>query len=142
MEDAPLRLLVSAIVVGLTLPAIASALSDFEAQHVALQVERELDRIVRVAQSFYIAGGGGTTVHVDLGGGIGSRLEYLDVGDAPGGPRAPSAVFKLTGHPAVFVLSDPRVPMTGGGGPLHVEAGTRAIRISYEGEGPVRLAVG
>jgi len=139
--ELPLRLLVSAVVVGLTVPPVLSGLSAHEAGQVSVRVERGVDAIVRAAEDLYVAGGGAETIRVDLGGGVTVRVEYVVLGDAVGGPRAATGAYKLSGQQSVFLLSDPPVPMTGDGGPLHLGPGRHAVRVSYEGAGPVRLAV-
>jgi len=139
--ELPLRLLVSAVVVGLTVPAVLSGLSAYEAGQMSVRVEQGIDAIVRAAEDFYLAGGGAQTIRVDLDGGATVHVEYVIVGDAAGGPRATTAAYKLTGQQAVFLLSNPPVPMTGDQGPLRLGPGRHSVRVSYEGEGPVRLAV-
>lgn len=139
--ELPLRLLVSAVVSGLTIPAILGGLNTYEVHRASAQAEGAIDAIVRTAQAFYFAGGGSQIVRVDLTGGITANVEHVEVGDGPGGPRAPSATYKVTGLPAVFLLSDPPVPMAGEGGPLRLGPGVHAVRVSFEGDGPVHLAV-
>ncbi|HYS71517.1 MAG TPA: hypothetical protein VEM95_03750 [Thermoplasmata archaeon] len=139
--ELPLRLLIGAVVVGLTVPTILSGLNAYEVQQVSLQAARAVDAIVRAAQDFYLAGGGAETIPVDLGGGVSVRVEYVSLGDGPDGPRATTATYKLTGQQAVFLLTDPPVPMSGGEGPLGLGPGRHVVRVAYAGDGPVRLAV-
>ena len=138
--ELPLRLLVSVAVVGLTAPAVLGGLSVYEAEQASGRATEAVDRIVRTAQAFYLAGDGAEDVRVDLGGGVTSRVEYVMIGDAPGGARAPSASYKVSGQAAAFVLADPPVPMAGDGGPLRLGPGAHTVRVSYDGFGPVRLA--
>ena len=139
--ELPLRLLVAAIVAGLTIPTIVSGLSVYEAHEVSARAIRAIEAVVLVAQQFYLSGGGAEDVRVDLEGGVTAKVEYVVIGDAPDGPRAPTARFKVSGQPEVFVLSDPPVPMAGEGGPLRVGPGRHTVRVAYDGGGPVRLAV-
>jgi|SRR5437867_1466513 len=139
--ELPLRVLVSAVVVGLTVPAILSGLSAYEAGQISVRVEQGIDVIVRAAEDFYLAGGGAQTIRVDLDGGATIHVEYVLLGDAAGGPRATTASYKLTGQPVVFIRSNPPVPMEGEEGPLRLGPGRHTVRVSFEGEGPVRLAV-
>jgi len=139
--ELPLRLLVAAVVVGITVPTIVSGLSAYEAQQISLQAAQAIDAVFRAAQDFYSAGGGAQTIPVDLSGGVSVRLEYATIGDAPGGSRATTGTYKLSGQPPVFLLSDPPVPMTADGGPLRLGPGRHRVLVSYPGEGPVRLAV-
>lgn len=139
--DLPLRLLVAAVVAGVTLPSIFGGLSLYELQDASRRAVEAIDAIVRTAQRFYFAGGGGEDVRVDLTGGVTASVEYVRVGDVPGGPRAPSAAYKVTGQGEVFVLADPPVPMSGDDGALVLGPGRHSVRVAYEGDGPVRLSV-
>jgi len=139
--ELPLRLLVSAVVVGLTAPVFVSGLSAVEAAQASERAAGAVDALVRAAQDFYLAGGGAQTMPVDLAGGVTVRVESVTIGDAPGGPRATTATYKLSGQPPVFLLTDPPVPMAADGGPLHLGPGAHIVRVSFDGEGPVRLAV-
>ena len=139
--DLPLRVLVSAVVVGLTVPAVLGAWSAYETDQASVRAVQAIDAIVRAAQQFYVAGGGAEDVRVDLGGGITARIEYVRIGDAPGGPLGPSASYRVTGQPEVLVLSDPAVPMSGLDGPLRLGSGRHVVRITFDGQGDVRVAL-
>jgi type II secretory pathway pseudopilin PulG len=139
--ELPLRLLVSAIVVGVTAPAVVSGLSAVETAQASERAAAAVDALVRAAQDFYLAGGGAQAIPVDLGGGVTVRVESVTIGDAPGGPRATTAAYTLSGQPPVFLRTDPPVPMAGDAGPLRLGAGAHVVRVSFEGQGPVRLAV-
>ncbi|HKZ63771.1 MAG TPA: hypothetical protein VJ400_04940 [Thermoplasmata archaeon] len=139
--ELPLRLLVAAVVVGLTVPAIHGGLNAYETAQASRTAEVAIDAVVRVAQRLYLSGGGAQDVVVDLSGGVTARVEYVRIGDTAGGPRAPSAVYKVSGAPERFLLAEPPVPMAGEAGPLDLGPGHTVVRVSYDGEGPVRLAV-
>lgn len=141
VEGLPLRLLVAAIVAGLTIPTVVAGLTAYEAQQVELRTVQELDAVVRVAQQLYMSGDGAQDVRVDLAGGVTVRVEYAAIGDAPGGPLAPSVRFKLSGQPEVFLLADPPVPMAGEDGPLSLGPGRHVVRVEYGGVGPVRVVL-
>lgn len=140
--ELPLRVLVSAVVVGLATPAILGGLSAYESHQASLRALQAIEAIVRAAQAFFFAGGGADEIRVDLSGGVTARIEHVTIGDAPGGPRSPSATYKVSGQSEAFLLADPPVPMAGDGGPLRLGPGRHTVRIAYEGEGPVRLVVG
>ena len=139
--DLPLRLLVSAVVVGLTIPAVLGGLNAYEAEAASARAVGTIDAVVRVAQRFYVSGGGSEDVRVDLRGGIAVRVEGISIGDRIGGPHATLAAYRITGRPIVFLRSDPAVPMAGDGAPLSLGPGVHAVRVSYDGAGPVRLVV-
>ncbi len=125
----------------MTVPAILGGLNVYEMNHASLQAEQAIDAIVRAAQAFYIAGGGAEDVRVDLSGGITAKVEYVLIGDRADGPRAPSAAYKVTGLQEALVLSDPPVPMVGDEGPLRLGPGVHTVRVSFDGDGAVRLSV-
>lgn len=139
--ELPLRVLVSAVVVGLTVPAIMGGLAAYETQQMAVRAQQAIEAIVRAAQAFYVAGGGAEDVRIDLSGGVTAKVEYITIGDRDGGPRAPSAAYRVTGQTETFLLSDPPVPMCGGASALRLGPGVHVVRVSYDGDGPVRLAV-
>jgi len=139
--DLPFRVLVAAVVVGLTVPTVITGLAAYESQHLAVRAVQAVDAVVQVAQQFYVSGGGAEDVNVDLEGGITTRIEHLVIGDAAGGSLATTARYQISGQREAFLIADPPVPMTGEDGPLRLEQGRHVVRVSYEGVGPVRLAV-
>jgi len=139
--DLPFRLVVSAVVVGITVPAVHGGLSAYETQQASVRAQQAIESIVRVAQVFYVAGGGAEEIRVDLAGGVTAKVEHVALGDRVGGPRAPSAAYKVTGQRETFLLSQPPVPMAGPDGPFRLGPGVHVVRVSYEGDGPVRLAL-
>jgi hypothetical protein len=137
--ELPLRLLISVAVAGLTAPAVLGGLSAYEAEAASASAMRAIDAVVRAAQAFYLAGDGAEDVRVDLGGGVTARVEFVSIGDAPGGARMPTASYKVSGQAVAFLLTDPPVPMAADGGPLRLGTGPHTVRVSYDGSGPVRL---
>ncbi|MBI4415525.1 MAG: hypothetical protein HY557_00905 [Euryarchaeota archaeon] len=139
--ELPFRVFVSVIVAAITIPAMVNGLAAYEADAVSIRVVGVIDTVVQLAQQFYLSGGGSEDVRIELRGGMTVRLEYVEFGDVPGGPRATTARYKLGGAAEVALLADPLVPMAGDRGPLRVGVGPHAVRVTYDGEGPVRLAV-
>lgn len=137
--DLPLRVLVAAVVAGITVLAVLGGLGAAEGQQAVLRAEAAIDAVVRLAQRFYLAGGGGEELRVDLGGGVTAKVEYVRIGDVPGGAWASAAAYRVTGQPETYVVADPPVPMAGDGGPMVLGPGLHRVRIAYDGEGPVRL---
>ena len=139
--ELPFRVLVAAVVVGLTVPTVFAGLSAYESQQLSVRAIQTIDAIVRVAQEIYLSGGGVEDVRVDLEGGITARIELIAIGDSQDGPLAATARYQISGQGEAFLISDPQVPMTGGDGALRVGPGRHVVRVSHDGEGPVRLAV-
>lgn len=141
--ELPFRILVAAVVVGLTVPMVFAGLSAYESQQKSVRVLQAVDAVVQIAQQFHVAGGGVEEVRMDLGGGVTARVAYVTIGDASGGPLATTVRYRISGQPEAFLISDPPVPMEGEAGPLRLGPGLHVVRVSYDGEGPVRLeAVG
>lgn len=141
VQGEPLRLLVATIVVGLMAPAVFSGLVAFEAQQASVGALVASDGVLRAAHALYLYGGGVRDIRVQLPHGVASRVEYVQFGDEPGGSLATTVRIKVTGQPETILLADPPVPMTAGAGALLLPAGVHRVRVSYAGEGPVRLAV-
>lgn len=139
--DLPFRIVVSAIVVGVTVPTVLAGLSAYESHQLSIRAMQAIDAIVRAAHQIHVWGGGAERVRVDLAGGLTAHIEYLLIGDVPGGPMASTARYKVSGVPEVFLISDPPVPMEGDEGPLRLGVGRYEVRVWQEYEGPVRLAV-
>ena len=139
--ELPFRVLVAAVVVGLTVPTVFSGLAAYESQQLSVRAVQAVDAVVRVAQQFYVSGGGAEDVRVDLSGGMTARIEHAVIGDVEGGPLASTARYRISGQPEGFLIADPPVPMVGEDGAFWLGPGRHVVRVSYEGEGPVRLAV-
>jgi len=139
--DLPFRVLVAAVVVGITVPTVFAGLSAYESSQLEVRALQAVDAIVRVAQQFYVSGGGAEDVRVDLEGGLTARIEHISIGDVSGGPMATTARYQISGQREAFLVADPAVPMAGEDGPLRLAQGRHVVRVSHDGEGPVRLAV-
>ena len=139
--ELPFRVLVAAVVVGITVPTVFAGLSAYESQQLEVRAVQAVDAVVRVAQQFYVSGGGAEDVRVDLEAGFTARIEHVEIGDAAGGPMATTARYQISGQREAFLIADPPVPMAGEYGPLQLGPGRHVVRVSHDGEGPVRLAV-
>ena len=139
--ELPFRVLVAAVVVGLTAPTVFAGLSAYESQQLSVRVLQGVDAIVQVAQQFYVSSGGAEDVRLDFGGGITARVDHVSIGDVSGGTLATTVRYRISGQPEAFLISDPPVPMEGEAGPLTLGPGLHVVRVSYDGEGPVRLSV-
>lgn len=139
--ELPFRVLVAAVVVGLTVPTVLTGLSAYESQQLSVRAMQAVEAVVRVAQQFFVSGGGAEDVRVDLDGGVTSRIDHVAIGDTAGGPLATTARYQISGQREAFLISDPPVPMEGTDGPLWLGPGHHVVRVSHDGEGPVRLAV-
>lgn len=140
IEGLPFQILVSVIVVGLTAPVVLSGLSAYEVQEVSARAAAAVEAVVRLAQRFYLSGGGAQDVRVDLEGGLTARVEHVAIGDRPGGAWAASARIQVSGQSEFVLVAAPPVPMAGPDGPLFLGPGRHWVHVSYDGQGPVRMA--
>jgi len=94
VESLPLRLMIVAVVVGLSVVPASEALDTFRNKDLVRRAALELDELVAVAQVMAIHGpGNARTLSVDLQGDGSLRFERLAIGDSEGGPNMSSAVL-------------------------------------------------
>lgn len=141
IEGLPFQLLVSAVVVSLTVPTVFAGLSAYEVQQVSARAAAAVEAVVRVAQRFHLSGGGAQDVRVDLAGGLTARVESVAIGDVPDGAWAASARIRVSGRSEIVLVASPLVPMAGPDGPLVLGPGRHVVRVAFDGQAPVRLAV-
>lgn len=96
VESLPLRLMIVAVVVGLSVLPAADALDTFRNRDLVRRAASELEELVAVAQVMAIQGPGNVrTLTVDLRGDGSLRFDQLVIGDSSGGPNMSSAVLRF-----------------------------------------------
>lgn len=117
LESIPMRLMVLAVVVSMSIVPAARALESFEEREFLIRAGAELDRIVFAAQALTIQGpGAARTLDIDLSGGGSLRFESVTIGDGPSGPNTSSVVLRLsTGTSIIRMAREPAAIMTGPG---------------------------
>jgi len=96
VESLPLRLMIVAVVVGLSVLPAAEALDTFRNRDLIRRAALELDEIMAVAQLMAIQGPGNVrTLAVDLRGDGSLRFDTLSIGDSEDGPNLSSAVLRF-----------------------------------------------
>ena len=126
IEGVPIKLLIVAIVLAITVPLIFSALRGFDRARVEQDLEAELEEFVSMVQVIYTSGpGNSVTIEFDIPGGAFTRVETVSFGDVPGGSMSSVIRYRLQGRAESWmVLENPNVPMTGlDNVPLEVASG-------------------
>jgi len=93
----PLRLMIVAVVVGLSVLPASQALDSFRNRDLVRRAALELDELMAVAQVMAIQGPGNVrTLSMDLRGDGSLRFDRITIGDSEEGPNATSAVLRFT----------------------------------------------
>ena len=130
IEGLPLQLMIVAIVAGITAPVVYAGLDAYDRGQVESRVRGELTRLARAAQQYRLAGGGAETLHLDLRGGYFVPLEWVVIGDRPGGPFQNIVRYRVGGDNRAIVVERPPVSMAGpDGAALSLVAGEVSVHI-------------
>lgn len=116
VESIPLRLMIVAIVVGMSILPASEALNAFRNRDLVRRAAMELDEMIAVAQVMAIQGPGNVrTLTFDLRGDGSLRFDRLTIGDYAEGANISSVVLRFTNgaimtrsalEPAVWLRSD------------------------------------
>lgn len=97
LESLPLRLMIVAIVAGMSIGPAASALQALEDRNFLHRCEIELERLISASQAVAMEGTGSRrTVEVDLSSDGRLRVTRVMIGDAWGGPWMTSIALELS----------------------------------------------
>jgi len=97
VESIPLRLMIVAVVVALSVLPASEALDTFRNRDLIRRAALELDSMIAVAQSMAIEGPGNVrTLTFDLRGDGSLRFDRVVIGDSDDGPNMSSAVLRFT----------------------------------------------
>ena len=132
MESLPLRLMIVAVVVGLSVLPAAEALDTFRNRDLVRRAALELDEIMAAAQVMAIQGPGNVrTLAVDLRGDGSLRFDTLSIGDSEHGPNLSSAVLRFTNGAALSrsALEPPVWLRSASGGALTVGSPVFELRL-------------
>jgi len=140
VESLPLRLMIFAIVVGLSVLPAAEALDTFRNRDLIRRAALELDEIMAAAQMMAIQGPGNVrTLAVDLRGDGSLRFDTLSIGDSEDGPNLSSAVLRFK-NGAVLSRSALEPPVwlrSASGGAVTVDSPLFELRLESVLEGQV-----
>lgn len=111
LESLPLRLMIIAIVAGLSIGPAASALHALEDRNFLHRCDIELHRLICASQAVAMEGvGSARTIEVDLSSDGRLRVASVSMGDEWGGPWMSSAVLELSsGRQVIRSASEPSV---------------------------------
>lgn len=113
VEGFPLKLMITAVVLAITVPMMFGALRTYDRARVEQDLQAEIDEFVSTAQLVYLSGPGNSAV-VEFGApkGAFTALDYVRFGDAPGGQMASVIRYKIGGSTETLtVIQSPNVPM-------------------------------
>lgn len=115
LESLPMRLMVVAVVVSMSVVPAAEALEAFQHRDFLMRAGTQMDILVAAAQIITVEGAGSArTFEMDFSGGGSLSLVSITIGDTPGGPNASSVVLRLSdGASMVRTASDPPVNLAG-----------------------------
>src|SRR5438309_1199333 len=93
---------------------VTITLRAYDRKRVASRVEGEVLRLTRAAQQYAVAGGGAETLTLDFRGGLFASVEYVWIGDRPGGSFANVVRYRISGEGERVVLVErPAVSLAG-----------------------------
>lgn len=140
VESLPLRLMIVAVVVCLSVLPAAEALDTFRNRDLIRRAALELDEIMAVAQLMAIQGPGNVrTLAVDLRGDGSLRFDTLSIGDSEDGPNLSSAVLRFKNGAALSraALEPPVWLRSASGSALTVDSPVFELRLESVLEGRV-----
>ena len=113
VEGLPLKLIITAIVLAITIPMMFGALRAYDRSKVELELSAEIDRFVSGVQLVY-SSGPGNSMMLDFSAAKGTftNLDYVRFGDVPGGNYSSVIRYRISGMQEVLaVIQSPNVPM-------------------------------
>ena len=113
VEGLPIKLIITAIVLAITVPIIFASLRSYDRASVEQQLASEIDRFIGLVQLTYTAGPGNSAlIEFDVPSGTFTRVERISFGDAPGGAMISVIEYEIRGaSPVPVVVESPNVPM-------------------------------
>jgi len=114
VTELPLRLLMTLIILGLSLPAVLGLLAAHSNSEVHRSVVSGIDRIFAAArQAFQGSNGTGSSVDVTFSSGFLKGIERIQIGDRLGGDSGFVARYTVSGEPErTIAIGELGVPMT------------------------------
>ena len=114
IEGLPLKLLITAIVMGISLPAILATWSNVEKVQVENSLQSEMNYLILRIQQVHRAGPGNSIgVDVNLDSGMFTSVDYVLVGDGLDSPFKSTIRWKLSGDSERVIPIKDGVPVCG-----------------------------
>jgi hypothetical protein len=132
MEGMPLKLMIAAIVVAITVPLIFTSLRAYDYSSVEQQLLTEISEFCALVQSLFMMGPGNTALHeFRIPEGSFAKVDEVRIGDTLGGNRSNIIGFRLLGRTEkLTAIQDPCVPLSSrDNDSLILSAGIKKIRL-------------
>lgn len=113
VEGLPLKLIITAIVLAITIPLMFGALKTYDKSKVEQELSAEIDEFISGVQLIYSSGPGNSAVlEFRAAKGTFTGLDYVIFGDEPGGDYSSVIRYRISGIQEVpTVIQSPNVPM-------------------------------
>ena len=113
VEGLPLKLIITAIVLAITIPLMFGALKTYDKSKVEQELNSEIDRFISAVQLIYSSGPGNSAVlEFRAAKGTFTGLDYIKFGDEPGGDYSSVIRYRISGmQETPTVIQSPNVPM-------------------------------
>ncbi|OGR08743.1 MAG: hypothetical protein A2341_17935 [Deltaproteobacteria bacterium RIFOXYB12_FULL_58_9] len=138
LEGLPLQMAIVAVVMAISSPIIYGGLRAYESSALENKVASEAGAMAELAKLLYIGGpGNAQALEVDLRGGLTSNVDYLLVGDVPGGAYESCIRYRIKGQAEkALLIEEPNTPLCGPGGePLRLLEGTHRLMLECVSDG-------
>jgi hypothetical protein len=117
VEGLPLRLIIVAIVMGISIPSVLALWSNVEKQQTENAVRAELNYLMlRIGQVHRSGPGNAISVELNLRSGMMSSIEYVLVGDDLDSPWRSAIRWKLNGQGEELIAIENDVPVCSNSG--------------------------
>jgi hypothetical protein len=114
LEGLPLKLLITAIVMGISIPAILATWSNVEKVQVENSLQSEMNYLVLRIQQVYRAGlGNSISLDINLDSGMFTSIDHFLVGDDLESPLKGTIRWKLSGDSERVTLINDGIPVCG-----------------------------
>jgi len=138
LESLPLKLMIVAVVVSLSVVPAAEALGNLRNKDFVNRAGAQVEMIADSAQELMMEGPGGVrTLSLDFSGKGSLRFESIAIGDWEGGRNMSSVVLSLrNGAHIIDIIDDPPTWLRGpDGGPVDVRDTSFELRLTCSIEG-------
>ena len=140
VEELPLKLIIIAIVVAITIPIMVDSLSNFSNDQVLSDIRAEIAKVVTAIKLSYSSGiGTSIPVTVSLQNGVMTSIDYIKIGDTRGAVYEAMIRFKVSTDNVQYIQIEPYIPVTYGPAgftsPMTLSAGHYHLHAVHRGDG-------
>jgi hypothetical protein len=145
IEGMPLKLLIVALVMGITIPSILAMWANVEKVQTENHLMSEMDYLkIRISQVYMSGLGNAITVELHLKSGLMTSIEYVLVGGGLETHWKSTIRWKLAGEEENLVLLDNGIPVCGGNGEafeLHEGHSSLYLKVKKKEDGLVYVEI-